>query len=70
MDSKKAHLIYWSLCPHRTWDMNFDPKSEDYKDILKARNKISNRYKELRSTLSFLEAEYLACIEWLQTFEE
>lgn len=64
--SKKSHLIYWALADYKHWALNFNHDSEDYEEIKRARDWISDKYHEHKSNgLSYPEAAYIASIDWL-----
>jgi hypothetical protein len=65
MNKENAELIYWALKDTNNFYTLFDQDRSDYDEIKRARVKISNRYRELKSTMGFQESEHKAVTEWL-----
>lgn len=65
MNEKQAEDIYWVLTDKNKFTTSF-PDENNYDRIKRERVKIANRYMELKSEHSFLDAERMAIVEWLE----
>lgn len=66
MDSQVAEDIYFTLCSNIDFDCNCPTDKIDRLTI--EREKISSRYKELKSRSDFLISKRIATVEWLMEY--
>ncbi len=68
MDKQKAEDIFWVLSYTNNFIEDYD-NPDDFLRIQTERDKISNRYSELKATYSFSESLRIATVEWLMNYE-